>query len=188
MLFWADVWPQKHKREKHNWILTINFPIQISSICMGLQWYTNWKGYCEGYKFYRGISGTTFVLVDGKNLFGNISLKKINLKTRTRARETHEVFWQKYLIGVTKSSNVSVPNNISLNKLQRYANNYLFKNYVSRNKSVKIAIWPRKEADNEELVAPTYDIFNKNVCYLTALQHLGITQNSTEQITKFETA
>ena len=28
----------------------------------------------------------------------------------------------------------------------------------------------------------------QNVCYLAALQHLGITQNNTEEITEFETA
>ena len=32
----------------------------------------------------------------------------------------------------------------------------------------------------EPAVAPTYDISTKNVCYLAALQNIGITQNNTE--------
>ena len=37
-------------------------------------------------------------------------------------------------------------------------------------------------------VAPIYDIYYKNACYLSALQNIGIKQNSTEEITEFETA
>ena len=75
-----------------------------------------------------------------------------------------------------------------MTKLQRYANNDLFVNVVYGIKSVKPAIQLKEGADNKEVVAPTYDISNKNVRYLSALQHLGITQNNTEQITEFETA
>ena len=42
---------------------------------------------------------------------------------------------------VTESSNVSVPENIPLNKLQKYAKNDLFVNVVSIIKSVKSATW-----------------------------------------------
>ena len=59
--------------------------------------------------FNGGISGTTAVLVDAKNLFGKRSLKKINSKFTTGARETHEVCWKKYLVEVNFLSNVSVP-------------------------------------------------------------------------------
>ena len=77
---------------------------------------------------------------------------------------------------VTKSSNVNVPEIIPLTKFQRYAKNDLFVNIVSRIDSVKPAICLKEGADNEEVVAPTHDISNQNVCYLAALQHLGITK------------
>ena len=72
---------------------------------------------------------------------------------------------------------------IPLTKLQRYAKNDLFVNVVSRIKSVKPSIWLKEGADNEEVVALTDDISKKSVSYLAALQHLGITQNNTEQMT-----
>ena len=78
-------------------------------------------------------------------------------------------------MGLIKSSNVSVPEIIPLTKLQRYANNDIFVNVVSRIKSVKPTIWMKEVSDNEEVVAPTDDISNKNVSYLAALKHLGIT-------------
>ena len=53
--------------------------------------------------FNGGISGTTSVLVDAENIFGKSDLKKINAKTRTGARETHEVCCWKDLVEVTKS-------------------------------------------------------------------------------------
>ena len=37
-------------------------------------------------------------------------------------------------------------------------------------------------------MAAIYDISKKTVCYLAALQNLGITQNYIEEITEFETA
>ena len=49
-------------------------------------------------------------------------------------------------------------------------------------------MWLEEISDNEEIKAPTDDIYNKNVCYLAAMKHLGITQNNTEEITEFETA
>ena len=58
--------------------------------------------------FNGGISGTTAVLVDAENIFGKRALKKINFKIKTRSRERHEVCWRKYLVEVTKPSNVSV--------------------------------------------------------------------------------
>ena len=89
---------------------------------------------------------------------------------------------------LTNVSSMSVPEIISLNKLQSYANNDLFVNIYSVIKSVKPAILLKEGADNEGVVPPTNDISNKNVCYLSALQHLGITQNNTEEINEFETA
>ena len=44
-------------------------------------------------------------------------------------------------------------------------------------------MWLKKISDNEEVVTNTYDISNKNVCYLAALQHLGNIQKNNEQIT-----
>ena len=76
--------------------------------------------------FNEGISVTTDALVDVANIFGEIFLKKINIKIRSVARETHEVCWKKDLAEVTKSSSVSVPEIIPLTKLQRYAKNDLF--------------------------------------------------------------
>ena len=63
------------------------------------------------------ISGTTVVLVDAANIFGNISLKKNRYKIRTGSWETHELCWRNISVEVTKSSNVSVPKIIPLNKL-----------------------------------------------------------------------
>ena len=46
-----------------------------------------------------------------------------------------------------------------------------------------------KEGGYEEPeLSPTYDILNKNVCYLAALQNIGTTQKNTEEITEFDTA
>ena len=76
---------------------------------------------------------------------------------------------------LTKSSYVSIPEIIPLTKIQRYANNYIFVNVVSVINSVKPAIWLKEGADNEEpVVSPTYDISNKNVFYLAALQNIRI--------------
>ena len=41
--------------------------------------------------------------------------------------------------------------------------------------SVKPAMFLKWGSYNEEVVTTTYDISNKNVCYLAALQHLGNT-------------
>ena len=84
----------------------------------------------EAISFNGGLSVTTAVLVDATNIFGKISLNKKRFKIRTGARKTHELFWRKDLVEVTKSSNVSVPENISLTKLQKYADNDLFENFV----------------------------------------------------------
>ena len=58
--------------------------------------------------FNGGISVTTYILIYETNVFGKRASKKINPKIKTGARETHEVCWQKYLVEVTKPSNVSV--------------------------------------------------------------------------------
>ena len=72
----------------------------------------------EAISFNGGISVTTSVLVDAENLFEKRALKKRKFKTRTGAQETHELFWRKDMVEVTKSSNVSVPEIIPLTKLQ----------------------------------------------------------------------
>ena len=104
-------------------------------------------------------------MVDVEILFVKIALKTINFKIRTGAMETHELCWRKYLVEVTKSSNVSVTEIIPLTKLQRYANNDIFVNVVSRIKSVKPSIWMKEGANNEEVLAPINYISNKNFCY-----------------------
>ena len=91
--------------------------------------------------FNGGISGTPSILFDAENLFGKRALKKTNFKIRTGSQETHAVCWRKYLVEITKSSNVIVKEIIPLTKLQRYANNDLFVNVVSIIKSIKSAIW-----------------------------------------------
>ena len=70
---------------------------------------------------------------------------------------------------VTKSSNVSVQEIIQLNKLQRYANNDLFVNVASINKSVNPALRLKEGGDEEPVVASTYDISTKNRSYLAAI-------------------
>ena len=77
---------------------------------------------------------------------------------------------------------------IQLTKLQSYANNDLFVNVVSRIKSFNPELWLEEGGYEEPVVAPTYDIYTKNASYLAALQHIGITQNNTKNITEFETA
>ena len=86
------------------------------------------------------ISGTTAVLFDATNLFDKRSLKKINFKIKTGAQETNEVCSRKDLVELTKSSNVSVTEIVQLTKLQRYSNNDIFLNVVSRINSVKPAL------------------------------------------------
>ena len=119
--------------------------------------------------FNGGISSITALIVDAVNLFGKRALKKNKFKVRTGARETHGICQRKYLAEVTKSSNVSVTEIIPLTKLQKYANNYIFVNIVSRIKSVKSEIWLKEGGYVESSVAPTNDISNKTVCYLAAL-------------------
>ena len=68
--------------------------------------------------FNGGISGTTDVLVDAGNIFGKRALKKNKFKIITGAQETHELCWRIYLVEVTKSSNISVPETIPVTKLQ----------------------------------------------------------------------
>ena len=176
----ADGYSQKHRKEKHDWILTIHLSIKIQTYVEDENDILIEDDIVKYISFNGCISGTTDVLVDTENLFGKISLKKKKSKIRTGARETHELCWRKYLAGVTKSSNVSVPEIIPLTKFQTYANNDLFVNSVSRIKSVKSALWMKEGGDEELAVAPTYDIPNKNVCYLAALQNIGITQNNNE--------
>ena len=121
------------------------------------------------------ISGTTSVLVDAAIIFGKIFLKKNKFKIRTGAGETHELCQRKYLVEVTKSSNVSVQKIIPLTKLQKYANNDLFVNVVSIIKLAKSELCLKEGGHKEPEVYPTDDISNKNVCYLVPLQNLGIT-------------
>ena len=124
--------------------------------------------------FNGGISGTTDVLVDVENLFGKRAVKKNKFKIRTGARETHELCWRKDLAEVTKSSNVSVPQNIPLTKLQKYANNDLFVNVLSRIKSVNSTLWLKEGGDKEPPVAPADDISNKTACYSASLRRLEL--------------
>ena len=138
--------------------------------------------------FNGGIYGTTAVIVDEDNLFGKRSLKKNIFKIRFGARETHELCWRKDSVEITKSSNVSVPEIIPLTRLQKYTNNDLFVNVVSRINSVKSELWLKEGGDEEPSLDPTYDISNKTACYLVALQNIGIAKNNTEEIIEFETA
>ena len=92
------------------------------------------NGILKSIRHIGGNYDTKAVLADAGNIFGRKVLKKINIKIKTGAQETHEVFLQKYLVKVTKSSNVSVQEIIQLNKLQRYANNDLFVNVATINK------------------------------------------------------
>ena len=71
---------------------------------------------------------------------------------------------------------MSVPEVIPLTKIQKYANNDMFVNVVSIIKPVKSALYMKEGVDKKSSVAATYDIYNKNACYLSALQNLGITK------------
>ena len=53
-------------------------------------------------RFNGVISGTTAVIVDVENIFGNRSLKKNRFKIITGAPETHELCWRKDFVEVTK--------------------------------------------------------------------------------------
>ena len=79
---------------------------------------------------------------------------------------------------------MSIPEVIPLAKLQKHANNNLFVDF-SKIKSTKSAPCLKEWGDKEPVVPPTYDISNKNECYLAALQHIVITQNNTEEITEY---
>ena len=59
---------------------------------------------------------------------------------------------------------------IQLNKLQKYANNDIFVNVVYRIKLVKPSLCLKEGVDEEQLVSPTDDTSNKNVCYLAVLK------------------
>ena len=82
---------------------------------------------------------------------------------------------------------MSVPEIIPLTKLQRYEINDLFVKVVSIIKSVNPATCPKEEAENDEMVAPTDDISNKNANDLSELKILRLKKYS-EQITEFKTA
>ena len=82
---------------------------------------------------------------------------------------------------------MSVPNIIQLTKLQKYANNDIFVNFVFLIKSVNSVLYLNEGGYEEPSLAPIDDIYNKNACYLAALKNLGISQNNTEQITEFDT-
>ena len=94
--------------------------------------------------FNGGISGTTTVIVDAENLFGKISLTKKKSKNIIGERETHELCWRKDSAELTKSSNVSVPEFFSLNKIQKYANNIQFVNVVFRIKPFTSELWTKE--------------------------------------------
>ena len=87
---------------------------------------------------------------------------------------------------VTKSSNASVPEIISLTKLQKYANNGIFVNVVSKIESVTSALWLKEGGYKESEVAPTYVISNRKECHLSAQNNLVITQNINEEVMEFE--
>ena len=72
---------------------------------------------------------------------------------------------------------------IQLTKPQKYANNDIFVNVVSRIKLVNPELFPKEGRDKEPLVAPTYYTSNKNASYLAALKNIGITKNNTKEIT-----
>ena len=73
---------------------------------------------------------------------------------------------------------MSVPNIIQLTKLQKYANNDIFVDFVSLIKSVNSALYLKEGGHEEPSVAPIDDIYNKNACYLAALKNLGIIKNN----------
>ena len=100
--------------------------------------------------------------------------RRKKIKIRTGSRETHEFFWRKDSVQVTKSSNMSVTEIIPMTKLQKYANNDLFINIVSRIKSIKSALWLNEGEDEEASVTPTDDISNKTLCYLAAQKILEL--------------
>ena len=73
----------------------------------------------EALKFGNGIAGTKGVLVDCTSLDGPTLSKKFkNRKIGSRA--THEIVWQKDKVCVYESSDVSEPEEISLQRLNTF--------------------------------------------------------------------
>ena len=80
------------------------------------------------------------------------------------------------MLEVTKSSNVSVPEIIPLTKLQKYANNDLFVNFVSRINSFKSELCMKEGGDEEPAVAPIYDISKKSVLFSIITKYWNYTK------------
>ena len=62
-----------------------------------------------------------------------------------------------------------------------------FVSVVSISKSVKPEMWLKERGDNEPVVAQIAGMYSKANYYLSALQNLGIAQNTHAQISDFET-
>ena len=121
-----------------------------------------------------GISGTTAILVDAAALFVKRTLKKINFKINTGARDTHEVCWWGYFVKEAKSSNVGNPENIHQDKLRKYENDDLFVSVISIFELFKLELWLKEGGDDEPVVAPISGMSSKATYYLSALQQMGI--------------
>ena len=70
---------------------------------------------------------------------------------------------------VTNSSNVSDPETIHQDNLQKYENNDLFVSVVSVLNSVNPEMWLKEGGYNEPVVAPTARMSSKSTSYLAAL-------------------
>ena len=81
---------------------------------------------------------------------------------------------------------MSVPENITLTRIQWYENNDIFVNFVFLIKSVNSVLYLNEGGYEEPSLAPIDDIYNKNACYLAALNNLGFIKTIVD-ITEFET-
>ena len=62
-----------------------------------------------------------------------------------------------------------------------------FVSVISTFNPVNPELWLKEGGDNEPVVAPIDGMSSKTTYYLSAIQHLGIVQNTPAQISEFET-
>jgi len=77
----------------------------------------------EALKFRNGIAGTMGVLVDCSNLDGPTISKKFNTK-KIGSRATHEIEWKKDKVYVYESSDITDPEEISLQRVNSIRRKY----------------------------------------------------------------
>ena len=75
MLFWADGYSQKHRQEKHDWLLTIHFSIKFQAYVEDDNDLPIENNIVKDTSFNGGIYGTSDVFVDAGTIFGERACK-----------------------------------------------------------------------------------------------------------------